>query len=235
VTTPSLKGWDISALTYSLTYGPLAHRLDSDVLGYLDGAIRDAVIVDLGCGPGIVTRKFIDAGARQVIAVDVSSKMLEQVGDHPRIVTMQATMESYPFNRLVKEGRTSEAGVDVILFKRSLYMNRATALEILRNSYSHLNPGGCIVIVHPERSLRLYAFGKPPRLRSCTVYHLFNRTISRLAVLFGMESYTLHTREELISLAADVAGEEQVRQIPSGQRSFNLLAIHRPRDPAPGS
>ena len=235
MTATSLKGWDISAITYSLTYGPLAHRLDDDVLAYLDGHLRDAVVADLGCGPGVVTRKFLDAGAARVIAVDVSRKMLEQVADHPRVVPMQATMEGRPLDTLVEQGRAPDAGVDVILFKRSLYMDRAAALEVLRDSYAHLNPGGCIVIVHPEKSLRLYAFGRPPRLRSCTAYHLFNRTISRLAVLFGMESYTLHTRQELLSLAAEVAGEVQVREIPSDQRSFNLVAIHKPDGQAQGS
>ncbi len=231
VTAPSLKGWDLSALTYSLTYGPLAHRLDSDVINYLGESIEGASVVDLGCGPGIVTRKFIDQGAARVFAVDVSDKMLEQIGNHPRVVTLQATMESRPIDTLLEREGGEGTGVDVVLFKRSLYMNRRAAIEVLRDSYSRLSPGGCIVIVHPEKSLRRYAFGDPPRLRSCTLYHLFNRTISRLAELFGMESYTLHTKEELRSLAAEVAGEEQVRSIPSMQNSFNLLAIHKPTDP----
>lgn len=225
---PSLGGWDISARTYALSYGPLAHRLDRDLFTHFDDLIKGAVVADLGCGPGIVARKFIDHGAEKVFAVDVSEKMLKQVDGHPSIVTMQATMEMQPLDRLRSENVDAKDGFDLVLFKRSLYMQRSSALEILKNAYFHLRPGGGIGIVHPEKKLRIYAFGSPPRLHLHTFYNLFNRTLSRIGVLLGVESYTLHTREELFTLAGEVAGPEHVETVATRQQAFNLLAIRKP-------
>ena len=225
----SLKGWDISAKTYSLSYGPLAHRLDSNLFEYLGNRVEGAVVADLGCGPGIVARKFAESGARKIYAIDISEKMLAQVGDHTRIVIRQATMEVNPLDSIREEDPDASDGFDIVLFKRSLYMERPAAIRILRNAYSHLRSGSCIAIIHPEKRIGRYAFGHPPRLHLYTPYNLFNRLLSRIGVRLGIEKYTLHTREELVDLAGEVAGPEAVELIPTRQSSFNMLAIHKPK------
>jgi SAM-dependent methyltransferase len=222
---PSLSGWNLSAIFYAWSYGPLAHQLDTDVFTYLGDRIDGAIVADCGCGPGVVTRKFLSKGAAKILAIDVSAKMLEQVGNDPRIVPLEATFESQPLDRL-RETHAQE-GYDIVLFKRSLYMERSLAIELLKNAHGHLRPGGVITVVHPEKSLRRYAFGSPVRLHRHTPYHLFNRTISRTAVLLGIESYTLHTGDELIELAGEVAGPEHVEPIPTGQQAFNMVAIRK--------
>ncbi len=223
----SLKGWDISAKTYSLSYGTLAHRLDSDLFEYLGSRVEGAVVADLGCGPGIVARKFAELGACKIYAIDVSEKMLDQVGDHASIVTRQATMEVSPLDSIREEDPDAFDGFDVVLFKRSLYMERPAAIKVLSNAYSHLKSGSCITIIHPEKRIVRYAFGHPPRLHLYTPYNLFNRTLSRIGIRLGIEKYTLHTREELVDLAGEVAGPEAVELIPTLQSSFNMLAIHK--------
>lgn len=228
VSRTGLSGWNLTARIYSWTSGPLSHPLDSDLLSYLGNATEGAVVADCGCGPGMVSRRLVAKGAAKVCAIDVSSEMLEQVGEDPRIVTLQSTMEDLPLDKL----RESEArdGFDLVLFKRSLYMNRSEALEVLKNAYGHLRPGGRIVVVHPEKKLGPYIFGSPLRLRRYTIPHLVNRTSNRLGVLLGVEKYALYTREELIALAGEVAGPERVELIPSTQQAFNLVAILRMAD-----
>jgi hypothetical protein len=120
-------------------------------------------------------------------------------------------------------GQHAPEGVDLVLFKRSLYHPESEAETILRDALAVLRPGGRVVVVHPERSLLPYAFGRPPRLRRHTPYHLFNRAVSRLGVALGGEHYTLYTRDELFALARRVAA--RVEPIRSDQDAFNLVAL----------
>lgn len=220
-----LWGWKISALVYRWTYGPLAHELDTALLGFLGDDLRGMVVADVGCGPGIVARKLLAAGARQVFAIDVEADMLSQVGEQPGLITVQGRAEDDVLGRV--RATHGIAGFDLILFKRSLYQPTDTAREVLRQAWQHLSPNGRLCVVHPEASLRRYAFGEPLRVRRHTPYHLFNRTASRIGTLIGAEHYTLYSREELRDLIGGVAGPERVVDIPSDQRSFVLVAAQR--------
>lgn len=224
-TARGLRGWDLSALAYAWTYGPLSHQLDRDLLAYLGDSVWGATVADCGCGPGIVAQKLVSQGAARVFAIDASGHMLRQIPRDYRVVPIQATMESLPLDRLRKEYAGN--GFDVVLFKRSLYMDGESALTVLLNAYENLRPGGCIAIVHPEKTLSRYLFGAFPRIGRHTLYHLFNRTVSVIGEALGVESYARYTRSELFYLAASVAGMRQVEAIPSRQRAFNLIAIRR--------
>ena len=149
-----LNGWNLTARIYAWTSGPLSHPLDSDMLKYLDGSIRGAVVADCGCGPGLATRRMVSEGASKVYAIDASEEMLALVADDTQIVKLLSTMEERPLDKL----RESEApeGFDLILFKRSLYMSIPEAREILKNAFGHLRQGGYLVVVHPEKKLLPY-------------------------------------------------------------------------------
>lgn len=223
-----MSGWNVTARIYAWTSGPLSRPLDTDLLAYLGDSIKDAVVADCGCGPGLATRRMVSEGAERIYAIDVSREMLDQIGDNPRIVTVQSTMEDRPLDKLKEDG--GEDGFDLILFKRSLYMNRIEALEVLKNAYSHLLPEGCIVVIHPEKKIGPYFFGSPPRLRRHTIPHIINRTSNHLGVLMGVEKYELYTREELLALVEKVAGSRHVEPIPSRQQAFNMVAIRHPAE-----
>jgi SAM-dependent methyltransferase len=232
-TARGLTGWDLSALAYARTYGPLSHQLDDDLLAYLGDRIHGAIVADCGCGPGVVAQKLVSNGVARVFAIDASGRMLRQITRDPRIVPLQATMESLPLDRLRREH--APGGFDLILFKRSLYMERSAALAVLGNAYENLRPGGCIAIIHPEKSLPRYLFGSTPRVGRYTAYHLLNRAVSLIGQFLAVESYARYTRIDLLHLAASVAGMQRVDPIPSRQRAFNLVAIRRPAiDHPPG-
>ncbi len=226
-----LWAWNVSAWVYARTYGPLAHRLDEDVFSWLGReGLAGKVVMDCGCGPGVVARKLVELGAAKVICVDVSPKMLEQVGDDPRLIKVQARLEPGELKPIADQ--YAPEGVDVVLFKRSLYHPTDVAVEVLREAHGLLKPGGQVVVVHPERKILPYAFGRPLRVHRHTPYHLFNRTISKIGVRLGGEQYTVHTRDELLSLARRAAGENSVSEIPTSQGSFNLIALTRAADAA---
>ncbi len=220
-----LSGWNVTARIYAWTSGPLSHPLDSDMLKYLDGSIRGAVVADCGCGPGLATRRMVSEGASKVCAIDASEEMLALIADDTHIVKLQSTLEERPLDKL----RESEApeGFDLVLFKRCLYMSIPEALEILKNAFSHLRQGGCLVVVHPEKKLQPYFFGSPPRFHRYTIPHIINRISNRLGVLLGVEKYQLYTRKELTALAEEVASCGEVEAIPSCQQSFDLVTIRK--------
>ena len=225
-TDSSLWGWKISARVYRWTYGPLAHALDDALFGFLGEDLRGMVVADVGCGPGVVARKLLAGGAERVFAIDVEADMLRQIGDQPGLVPVRGRAEDDVLPRIRAEHGID--GFDLVLFKRSLYQPTDTARAVLRSAWENLRPGGRLCVVHPEASLRRYAFGEPLRIRRHTPYHLFNRTASRIGTLIGAEHYTLYSRDGLRTLLGEVAGPERVVDIPSAQRSFVLVAARRP-------
>jgi hypothetical protein len=115
---------------------------------------------------------------------------------------------------------------DIVLFKRSLYAGGTAAVETLRAAVDAVGASGMVVVVHPERSLLPYAFGRPARPRRHTAYHLLNRVVSRAAARLGLGEYRVYTRAELIELARVAArAEDEVVAAPVTQDAYNIVAI----------
>jgi SAM-dependent methyltransferase len=212
--------WDVSARFYRRTYGPLAHGLDDALFARL-GHVRGATVADVGCGPGVVTRKFLDRGAACVYAVDVSRAMLDQVVEDPRVIPVLARLEDDPLPGLAAEAE----GFDVVLFKRSLYLPRPGAIRTLRAARRALRPGGALCVIHPEASLLTYAFGKPRRIRRHTPYHLFNRGVSTLGVLAGGEDYAVYTRDALAALVEEAVPGGRIEVHGGLDAAFNMVIL----------
>lgn len=229
-----LWAWHLSALVYEWAYVKVAHQIDTDVLQYLGDRVVGAVVADCGCGPGVVTEKLLQAGAARVVAIDANTSMIERAQQRlakwittGEVHVCQASHETTPL-RVLGQRTGAGQGFDVILFKRSLYMPRPRALTTLRQAAAALQPQGTLVVVHPERSLRRYAFAPPLGLTSYTSFHLINRAISRVLEWCGAEEYTLYTEPELIALLHEAVPGGHVRCVPSPQRPYNLVALHMP-------
>ncbi len=226
-----LWAWDISALLYERAYIRVAHQTDDDLLAYLGTRVSDAVVADCGCGPGVVSEKFLRAGASLVVGLDTNAAMVtkarrrlaKSIANGCSVVRQQ----SHEGDALVQVSADvlNGRGFDMILFKRSLYMPRARALRTLQSAAAALRVGGAVVVVHPERQLRRYAFALPFGVTSYTLFHLFNRAISRLAEHFGAEEYTLYARDELLALLRDAVPSASIEVVPSLQRPYNLVAL----------
>jgi SAM-dependent methyltransferase len=223
--------WYVSALLYRLSYFQLAHQLDDDLFRYLGGQVDGSVVADCGCGPGVVTQKFLERGARRVFAIDGNPPMIRQV--HARLAQAIASRRVIPVLGRFHPGLFPElcqtylggSGFDILLFKRSLYSQPERALPVLQAACACLNPGGVLALVHAERSVRRYAFGPGLRWQPYTAYHLLNRLFSLLGRRLGLGEYTLYTQAELVELARRAAPDKTVEIIPSGQQSYNLVGI----------
>jgi SAM-dependent methyltransferase len=226
-----LWAWYLSAFFYEWSYIRVAHQTDVDFFRYLGDRVIGATVADCGCGPGVVTEKFLEAGAARVVAIDANAGMIGKAQarlaksiEAGQVAIRHASYEGEALASL-RQQELQGRGFDIVLFKRSLYMPRARALLTLRYAASTLRTKGVMVVVHPERALSRYAFAPPFGVTAYTLFHLFNRTISRLAEWGGMEEYTLYTRQELLMLLREAVPEAQVHFIPSQQRPYNLVAL----------
>lgn len=230
-----LWAWSLSALVYEKAYIRVAHQTDADLLAYLSDRVRGATVADCGCGPGVVSEKFIEAGAARVVAIDSNAGMVEKARARlqpfvrsGRAVVRQVSHEGDTLERLRQEVLDGQ-GFDIVLFKRSLYMPRPRALQTIRHAAAALEAEGIIVVVHPERVLGRYAFAPPFGITSYTPFHLFNRAISRVAECCGMEEYTLYSRDELLDLLREAVPGAAAEFIPSQQRPYNLAVLRLSR------
>lgn len=218
--------WDVSALVYRHTYDSAAHQVDDRAIAAVRNVVAGGVVVDAGCGPGVVVPRFVAAGARKVLAVDVSEAMLRKVPDLPEVTKVAANLQPGAFQNL---RQTHEpAGFDLIWFKRSLYHDDSVALSLLRDAFQSLRPGGRIVVIHPESSLRRYILDVGEggaRLASYTAYHAFNRLISEVLSLLRIHTYRHRTTASLLALGRAVSPDATVRLVDTGISAFNTLII----------
>jgi SAM-dependent methyltransferase len=68
---------DIAEQYRQTTASPLRRFIESYTLLRLVGDVRGRSVLDLGCGEGFFSRRFIQLGARRVVGVDISPAMIE--------------------------------------------------------------------------------------------------------------------------------------------------------------
>jgi 2-polyprenyl-3-methyl-5-hydroxy-6-metoxy-1,4-benzoquinol methylase len=106
--------------------------------------VKGAKVLDLGCGFGWLSRWAHDAGAEQVLGIDVSSNMLAKANEFPKgsgIAYMQADLETIELQPIT---------YDVVLSSLALhYLKNLPAL--VAQVYERLKPGGAFVfcVEHP--------------------------------------------------------------------------------------
>lgn len=220
--------WDVSAYVYRHTYDAAAHWVDDRAIAAVRDVIDGGVVVDAGCGPGVVVPRFLHAGARRVLAVDISRAMLERVPESTSVTKVAADLQPGAFEALRRQHAPS--GFDLVWFKRSLYHDDSTAVALLRDAYGSLRAGGQIVVIHPESSLRRYVFdvrGDRSHFASYTVYHAFNRLISEVLSSLAVHTYRHRTAADLLDIGRAVSPHARVRLIKTGISAFNTLLIER--------
>lgn len=222
--------WYISAICYRWSSTEASIQADRDLISYLGSRLADAVIIDCGAGPGLLSRQLLDHHPRLVVAVDANPRMVDQARQRLRTAEAegkarveQRYIDAHYFDSLTEQ---ADRRPDACIFKRSLYRSRAETEATLRAAVRALAPGGVIAVVHPERSLRRYVLGEPARLRGYSAFHLFNRVISRASVLLGLSSsYRTYDRTELLGLLGDVSAGGTVSAVPSSQASYTVAVL----------
>ncbi len=219
-------GWKISSLLYARAGGKVSEEFDRALIDRLGSRVKNARVADCGCGPGVTAQRMVDAGAERVVAIDVTEGMLRQVPDDPRIVKVQANIEPGILPSLGEE--VLPDGADLVLFKRSLYQRGEDAVRILRDAWELVRPRGSLVVALPHRNILQYALGHPPRIRSFTFYHLFNRAISIAADKLRIHSYRTSNLSELGTLFRRAIPEVEPQHLLDYGLPFAVVSATRP-------
>lgn len=114
---------------------PILHRL---------GLHSNATVLDLGCGPGHLTRELLElAPDGQVIGVDVDAHLLAQASDRygrDGVRFVQAWAHEIPL---------ADRSVDLV-YSRFLFQHLSEPARVLRELRRLLRPGGQIVLVDTD-------------------------------------------------------------------------------------
>ncbi|MGP9813838.1 class I SAM-dependent methyltransferase [Rhodopseudomonas sp. NSM] len=107
------------------------------IIGYMDAFRRDGEYLDVGCGDGVLFRRFRALGYQRYVGIDISDVAIEKLAPHQDDRTIFAQADG---NVHEPEGR-----FDVVVFNESLYYLRDPIRSLERYAQS-LKPGGCIIV-----------------------------------------------------------------------------------------
>lgn len=110
--------------------------------------LAGARVLDLGCGEGYVARQMVERGARQVVALDVSSGMIERAIAAETGSTSNITYAvKDAAGSLEVERGSFDLAVAVFLFN---YLDLAQMQTVMRNVHDALGEGGRFVFTVPH-------------------------------------------------------------------------------------
>jgi SAM-dependent methyltransferase len=90
--------FNVSADAYDRFMGRYSHQLSAQMAD-LAGVRHGQIVIDVGCGPGVLTAELVGRlGAEAVTAVDPSAQFVEAAkARHPGVTVAQAYAEDLPF------------------------------------------------------------------------------------------------------------------------------------------
>lgn len=103
------------------------------------GSADGLTALDLGCGAGFYARSLVEAGAREVVAVDMVAAMVEQIR-HPQISTRVGDAATVDLGRRFP-----------LIVCAGLLEFVADPLSVLRNAARHAEPDGRLVLLVPRK------------------------------------------------------------------------------------
>lgn len=118
----------------------------------LAGDIRDAIVLDLGCGYGWFCRWAVeDGGVDSVLGTDISEKMLERAESWRSVSSEVGSKISYE-QRDLENILLSEGAYNLVYSSLALhYLPRSAIQSLFKQVYLSLKPGGRFVFLveHP--------------------------------------------------------------------------------------
>ena len=185
------------------------------------GLSASSTVIDLGCGPGYMTRTL--AGifpAGRVIGVDVSPSLLaqarERLREHhlPNAALLRAWADHLPI----------ASGVANLVYARFLLQHLAAPIEVLREARRALRPDGTVVIVDTDDG-GLVVHPEPPGLaRLLAASHeaqarlLGDRHVGRKLRGHLIEAGFVDVTVEVRSFTSDMVGMDAFLDITLGYK-----------------
>jgi SAM-dependent methyltransferase len=101
----------------------------------IEDEVRDKIVLDFGCGPGVETVEIVQFGAKRVVALDISEKWLRVARERAEKAGVGAKCEFVT---------SLSTPVDVIVSLDS-FEHFKEPDAVLENMFSLLKPGGCVL------------------------------------------------------------------------------------------
>ena len=114
--------------------------------------LKDAVVLDAGCGEGYVARKILDSGASFVHGIDISGNMIEQaILQIPDGFSGKCRFECADIRQ---DAKLDDAAFDLVLAMFLFnYLNVPDTEEVMKLFFKALKPGGHFIFSVPHPSL----------------------------------------------------------------------------------
>lgn len=160
------------------------------------GDICGATVLDLACGEGFYTRKLKHAGARAILGVDISAKMIALAKREERIRPLGC---KYLQQDVAELELAEQVNLVVAMYLLNYAKTRTELLRLVEVAYKGLQPGGRFVgfndnVQHVPTGLQSFAqygFDKEcaeaPREGDAIVYRMTNEDGTQ----FAFENYFL--------------------------------------------
>jgi SAM-dependent methyltransferase len=102
----------------------------------IEAQIKDRVVLDFGCGPGVEVKEMALLGAKRVIGLDISEKWLQLANEEAEKAGVAAKCEFV----------TSVSSPVEVIVSLDSFEHFAEPEAVLRTMYSVLEPGGSVFI-----------------------------------------------------------------------------------------
>jgi 2-polyprenyl-3-methyl-5-hydroxy-6-metoxy-1,4-benzoquinol methylase len=110
------------------------------------GNVQGHDILDLGCGTGLYSRKFIEAGASKLVAIDISEAMVESA----RRQTMYNGVSEFYVADASKPLHLGQFDLVLAAWILNYASNEVELLSMWSNIFKSLKPGGRCVGIVPD-------------------------------------------------------------------------------------
>ena len=183
--------YDIVAADYAAAFGDDLSRLPIDraILDAAAGRIGAGVVVDVGCGPGQVSRYLADRGL-DLVGVDIARRMLSLPGHGATSGRVCADMRRFPLR--------SASCAGAIAFYSLQHLARFDLPVVLAELRRALRPGGVLVIATHlgggEVQMTEFLGHRVPELAG-TLHH--ERELEQVLVALSFDIVEQHRREPL--------------------------------------
>ena len=151
----------------------IVRRREATALMGLVGDVTGREILELGCGAGFYTRLLLAAGARNIVAVDLTQGMLDALPKE-RIEPVLADATRLDLGRRF-----------ALLVSAGMLEFVPEPLAALRSAARHADPGATLAILYPTRSLLGSAYRMFHRRHGFTVTLFDEALLTRLAADSG--------------------------------------------------
>lgn len=116
---------------------------------------KDALAVDLGCGPGFQTIALAQLGYSTVIAIDTSAELLDELRSHLNGLPVQ--IEKADLRDLSAIVPSGQAAVIVCMGDTLTHLpDKSDVSALFRVAFDRLRPGGIFVITYRDLTTELY-------------------------------------------------------------------------------